>query len=111
MTVEYIANDARATKFDLNLEVTDLDQRLGCCLTYSRDLPDEPRIARMAGHWQNLLEALLGDPQRRIAELPLFAAEERKHCCSPARPARQGSRTPSMACSPPAWRPAPRPRR
>ncbi|WP_049290821.1 condensation domain-containing protein, partial [Pseudomonas aeruginosa] len=35
MTVEYIANDARATKFDLNLEVTDLDQRLGCCLTYS----------------------------------------------------------------------------
>ena len=38
MTVEYIANDARATKFDLNLEVTDLDQRLGCCLTYSRDL-------------------------------------------------------------------------
>ncbi len=32
----------------------------------------------MAGHWQNLLEALLGDPQRRIAELPLFAAEERK---------------------------------
>ncbi|MFP6517372.1 pyoverdine non-ribosomal peptide synthetase/polyketide synthase PvdL, partial [Pseudomonas aeruginosa] len=78
MTVEYIANDARATKFDLNLEVTDLDQRLGCCLTYSRDLFDEPRIARMAGHWQNLLEALLGDPQRRIAELPLFAAEERK---------------------------------
>ena len=49
MTVEYIANDARATKFDLNLEVTDLDQRLGCCLTYSRDLFDEPRIARMAG--------------------------------------------------------------
>ncbi|MBV6331430.1 pyoverdine non-ribosomal peptide synthase/polyketide synthase PvdL, partial [Pseudomonas aeruginosa] len=78
MTVEYIANDARATKFDLNLEVTDLDQRLGCCLTYSRDLFDEPRIARMAGHWQNLLEALLRDPQRRIAELPLFAAEERK---------------------------------
>ena len=75
MTVEYIANDARATKFDLNLEVTDLDQRLGCCLTYSRDLFDEPRIARMAEHWQNLLEALLGDPQRRIAELPLFAAE------------------------------------
>ena len=30
MTVEYLANDARATKFDLNLEVTDLDRRLGC---------------------------------------------------------------------------------
>jgi non-ribosomal peptide synthetase component F len=49
MTVEYLANDARATKFDLNLEVTDLDHRLGCCLTYSTDLFDEPTIARMAG--------------------------------------------------------------
>ncbi|MGA4816245.1 condensation domain-containing protein [Pseudomonas aeruginosa] len=112
MTVECIANDARATKFDLNPEVTDLDQRLGCRL----DLQPRPsltksRIARMAGHRQNLLEALLGDPQRRIAELPLFAAEERKYCCSPARPAQAGPRTPSMACSPPARRPAPRPRR
>ncbi|MDF5827952.1 AMP-binding protein [Pseudomonas aeruginosa] len=63
----------------LNLEVTDLDHapRLLPGPT-SRDLFDEPRIARMAGHRQNLLEALLGDPQRRIAELLLFAAEERK---------------------------------
>ncbi|MFV0278725.1 MAG: amino acid adenylation domain-containing protein, partial [Parahaliea sp.] len=41
MTVEYRVNDAKAIKFDLNLEVTDLDGRLGCCLTYSRDLFDE----------------------------------------------------------------------
>ena len=52
MTVEYLVNDALATKFDLYLEVTDLDQRLGCCLTYSSDLFDEPTVARMAGHWQ-----------------------------------------------------------
>ncbi|MGY5333657.1 non-ribosomal peptide synthetase [Pseudomonas protegens] len=79
MTVEYLVNDARATKFDLNLEVTDLDQRLGCCLTYSTDLFDEPRIARMAGHWRNLLEALLSDPQRRLCELPLLQADEQQH--------------------------------
>ncbi|ROM93494.1 non-ribosomal peptide synthetase [Pseudomonas brassicacearum] len=78
MTVEYLANDARATKFDLNLEVTDLDHRLGCCLTYSTDLFDEPRIARMAGHWRNLLEALLADPQQRLSELPLLAASEQQ---------------------------------
>ncbi|MVV49026.1 amino acid adenylation domain-containing protein [Pseudomonas sp. PB120] len=78
MTVEYLANDARATKFDLNLEVTDLDHRLGCCLTYSTDLFDEPRIARMAGHWRNLLEALLADPQQRLSELPLLAATEQQ---------------------------------
>ncbi|MBK5304814.1 MULTISPECIES: non-ribosomal peptide synthetase [Gammaproteobacteria] len=79
MTVEYLANDARATKFDLNLEVTDLDHRLGCCLTYSTDLFDEPRIARMAGHWRNLLEALLADPQQRLSELPLLEASEQQN--------------------------------
>ncbi|VVQ15594.1 Linear gramicidin synthase subunit B [Pseudomonas fluorescens] len=79
MTVEYLANDARATKFDLNLEVTDLDHRLGCCLTYSTDLFDEPRIARMAGHWRNLLEAQIADPQQRLSELPLLACDEQQH--------------------------------
>ncbi|MCF4981014.1 amino acid adenylation domain-containing protein [Pseudomonas gessardii] len=78
MTVEYLANDARATKFDLNLEVTDLDHRLGCCLTYSTDLFDEPRIARMAAHWCNLLEALIADPQQRLSELPLLHVDEQR---------------------------------
>ncbi|MFO2464012.1 non-ribosomal peptide synthetase [Pseudomonas sp. 15FMM2] len=76
MSVEYLANDARATKFDLNLEVTDLDQHLGCCLTYSTDLFDEPRIARMAEHWCNLLQALIADPMQRLSELPLLTATE-----------------------------------
>ncbi|RMQ90948.1 hypothetical protein ALP97_04614 [Pseudomonas salomonii] len=78
MTVEYLVNDARATKFDLNLEVTDLDHRLGCCLTYSTDLFDEPRIARTAAHWQNLLEALIANPQQRLSELPLLTATEQR---------------------------------
>jgi len=78
MTVDYLVNDARATKFDLNLEVTDLDQRLGCCLTYSTDLFDEPRIARMAAHWRNLLEALLADPGRRLSDLPMLDADEQQ---------------------------------
>jgi len=78
LTVEYRVNDARATKFDLNLEVTDFDERLGCCLTYSQDLFDAPRIAAMAEHWQVLLEALQGDPSQRLGELPLLSIEERQ---------------------------------
>ncbi|MFK7699164.1 non-ribosomal peptide synthetase [Pseudomonas caspiana] len=77
MTVDYLVNDALATKFDLNLEVTDLDQRLGCCLTYSCDLFDEARIARMAEHWRTLLRGLLADPEQRLSELPLFEPAER----------------------------------
>ncbi|MFK8329978.1 non-ribosomal peptide synthetase [Pseudomonas sp. BJa5] len=78
MQVDYLVNDARATKFDLNLEVTDLDRRLGCCLTYSRDLFDEPRIAMMAEHWQNLLAAMLDNPQQRLCELPMLSAGEQQ---------------------------------
>ncbi|MFT0516998.1 non-ribosomal peptide synthetase [Pseudomonas faucium] len=76
MQVDYLVNDASATKFDLYLEVTDLDGRLGCCLTYSRDLFDAPRIARMAEHWQQLLAGLLDDPQQRLCELPMLAQAE-----------------------------------
>ncbi|MEC4875789.1 non-ribosomal peptide synthetase [Pseudomonas sp. NC26] len=78
MQVDYLVNDASATKFDLYLEVTDLNGRLGCCLTYSRDLFDEPRIARMAEHWQQLLAGLLDDPQQRLCELPMLADAEQQ---------------------------------
>jgi amino acid adenylation domain-containing protein/non-ribosomal peptide synthase protein (TIGR01720 family) len=86
MTVDYLVNDARATKFDLNLEVTELDHRLGCCLTYSSDLFDEPRVARMAGHWLNLLDALLSDPAQRLSELPLLHAAERQQLLASLAP-------------------------
>ena len=78
MQVDYLVNDASATKFDLYLEVTDLDGRLGCCFTYSRDLFDEPRIARMAEHWQQLLVALLDNPAQRLCELPMLGAAEQQ---------------------------------
>ena len=76
MTVDYIVNDAKATKFDLNLEVTDLNHQLNCCLTYSCDLFDEARIANMARHWDNLLTAMVNNPKQRIAELSLFKNED-----------------------------------
>ena len=52
--------------------------RLGCCLTYSRDLFDEPRIARMAEHWQQLLAGLLDNPQQRLCELPMLSSAEQQ---------------------------------
>ena len=76
MTVDYIVNDAKATKFDLNLEVTDLNDQLACCLTYSCDLFDQARIANMARHWNNLLTAMVNNPGQRIAELALFNNED-----------------------------------
>ncbi len=76
LQVDYIVNDAEATKFDLNLEVTDLNDQLSCCLTYSTDLFDEDRIERMAGHWRNLLIAMVENPEQKVCELPLFSDSE-----------------------------------
>ncbi len=76
--VDYLVNDARATKFDLNLEVTDFDAQLRCCLTYSTDLFDAERIEAMAGHWQQLLRAMLDAPDTRLSELPLLSESERQ---------------------------------
>ncbi|MBJ9975343.1 non-ribosomal peptide synthetase [Pseudomonas sp. S75] len=78
MQVDYLVNDASATKFDLYLEVTDLDGRLGCCLTYSEDLFELPRIARMAEHLQQLLSAVLDDDQQRLCQLPMLSDAEQQ---------------------------------
>ncbi|OLU26329.1 non-ribosomal peptide synthetase [Pseudomonas sp. PA15(2017)] len=78
LQVDYLVNDARATKFDLNLEVTDFDAHLRCCLTYSTDLFDGARIAAMAEHWQRLLRAMLDTPDAHLSELPLQGDGERQ---------------------------------
>ncbi|AXO89060.1 amino acid adenylation domain-containing protein [Pseudomonas parafulva] len=78
MQVDYLVNDASATKFDLYLEVTDLDGRLGCCFTYSHDLFDQPRIARMAEHLQHLLSGLLDDDRQRLCQLPMLTDAEQQ---------------------------------
>ncbi|TRX76808.1 non-ribosomal peptide synthase/polyketide synthase [Pseudomonas mangiferae] len=78
LRLEYLVNDARATKFDLNLEVTDFDAHLHGCLTYSSDLFDAGTIERMARHWQTLLKAMIDAPQQRLGELPLQDAMERR---------------------------------
>ncbi|MEY2933902.1 MAG: hypothetical protein RL033_4651, partial [Pseudomonadota bacterium] len=46
-------------------------------LTYSTDLFDRSTVERMARHFENLLRALVAQPDVCIGELPLLAADER----------------------------------
>ena len=50
---------------------------LHAALEYSTDLFDAATIARLAGHFQVLLEAIVADPAQRIGELPLLTEAER----------------------------------
>ncbi|WP_423358072.1 amino acid adenylation domain-containing protein [Pseudomonas citronellolis] len=68
-----------SAQFDLTLNTeSTADGGLAASLIYPRELFDEATIERLAGDWQRLLEAAAADPQVRIGELPLLAAEERQ---------------------------------
>ena len=64
-------------RFDLSLELADRPWGLVSRFEYSTDLFDAPAIARMAGHWQTLLEGIVADPAQDIATLPLLTEAER----------------------------------
>lgn len=65
------------SRFDLTLELEDRPEGLLSRFEYRTELFDEATIARMAGHWQTLLEGVVADPAQRIAVLPLLTEKER----------------------------------
>ena len=65
-----------ASKFDLYLDLDDREEGIIGPVTYNPDLFDEETIARMVGHWQRLLEAVVAHPTRRLSELPLLTSSE-----------------------------------
>jgi non-ribosomal peptide synthetase component F len=64
-------------KFDLTLSMENTADGLVGVWEYNADLFDEVTIARMAGHFQTLLEALAANPIQPISELPLLTQRER----------------------------------
>lgn len=63
-------------KFDLTLYITETDEGLKANLEYNRDLFTPATVARMGEHFQNLLSAIVANPQQRISELPLASPAE-----------------------------------
>lgn len=65
-------------KFDLTLFMEDREQGLVATLEYNTDLFHADTMQRMLGHLQTLLDAIVANPDRSIAELPLLTGFERK---------------------------------
>ncbi|AGP35405.1 hypothetical protein SCE1572_13250 [Sorangium cellulosum So0157-2] len=74
--------ESTTAKFDLTLSLQETDGVIRGELEYSTDLFDAGTIARMAGHLQTLLEGLAEGPERRIGELGLLTAAERRQLVS-----------------------------
>ncbi|HEX7242864.1 MAG TPA: amino acid adenylation domain-containing protein, partial [Longimicrobiaceae bacterium] len=66
-----------AAKFDLKLAVVERGEGLHAALVYRAALFDAATAARMAEHLEVLLEAVAGDPGRRVGEVPLMREAER----------------------------------
>ncbi|MDZ7269873.1 MAG: amino acid adenylation domain-containing protein [candidate division KSB1 bacterium] len=65
-------------KFDLSLEMTETSEGLAATFEYNTDLFDAATIARLARHLERLLQGMAGDPDRRVAHLPLLIPEEQQ---------------------------------
>ncbi|MCF9016418.1 amino acid adenylation domain-containing protein, partial [Pseudomonas carnis] len=76
--VEVLDLDEGVAQFDLALDVEESQTALRASLSYATDLFAVATIERMAGHWQNLLRAMVIDPQQPISQLSLLGEDEQQ---------------------------------
>jgi amino acid adenylation domain-containing protein len=67
-----------SAKFDLSLGAFDMGGALSMYADYATDLFDAATVERLAAHYRALLQAIVADPARPIAQLPLVSAAERR---------------------------------
>jgi amino acid adenylation domain-containing protein len=68
--------EGRTAKFDLTLSMRESEDGLRASWNYATDLFEATTIARMAEHFQVLLEAIVANPSGSIGELPLLGESE-----------------------------------
>ncbi|MES2758519.1 MAG: non-ribosomal peptide synthase/polyketide synthase [Pseudomonadota bacterium] len=73
-----VLSDETPAKFDLFLQMVDAPDGLRGAFEYATDLFEVTTIARMAGHFEILLEAIVADPDCRIGALRMLGAAERE---------------------------------
>ncbi|WP_083296527.1 non-ribosomal peptide synthetase [Duganella sp. HH101] len=78
LTLHNIGSENVNAKFDLTLNLMEGGGRLAGSFGFNTDLFDESTIARMAGHFTRLLEAIVAEPARRLRELEMLDAVERR---------------------------------
>ena len=77
-TTEYTYIETRCSKFDLTLFMAEEGSGMHSILEYRTDLFDPATIQRMLGHLEVILDQLVSDPGKRLADLDLCGEAERK---------------------------------
>ncbi|HEY9664062.1 MAG TPA: condensation domain-containing protein, partial [Allocoleopsis sp.] len=78
VTLTRLPLDNGTAKFDLFLELTETPEGITGYFEYSTDLFSAETIARMAGHFQTLLENIVVNPSQTISEIGLLTPAEQQ---------------------------------
>jgi amino acid adenylation domain-containing protein len=78
LAAEPFSIDRPTANFDLTLDIIERKDDLVCRFESNADLFESETIARMMGHFQNLLEGIAQNPEQKISELPLLSEAERR---------------------------------
>ncbi|WP_415273475.1 amino acid adenylation domain-containing protein [Bacillus siamensis] len=78
LTFEPINIDFDIAKFDLSLSAIDFSDHIKFDLEYCTELFKESTIKRFSSHMNNLLQAIVNNPNQKLCELNILSNEERK---------------------------------
>ncbi|HJR08158.1 MAG TPA: amino acid adenylation domain-containing protein [Pyrinomonadaceae bacterium] len=78
LTLNLVRTNDETAKFDLTLSLTESEQGLSGAIEYNTDLFDAATIARMSGHFRQLLESIVKNPDLSISRLTLLAEDEQR---------------------------------
>jgi natural product biosynthesis luciferase-like monooxygenase protein len=77
LTIEELPSNRAATEYDLTLEFADSATDPYATVQYNTDIFGPDTAARLLGHWQALLHAIVAHPQWRLSSLPMLTDAER----------------------------------
>lgn len=76
VSMNFIELESGAEKFGITFVVAEGPRKLGCSLSYRSDIFDRSTIERLGKHWQQLLSAMVADPDQRLADVELLDQAE-----------------------------------
>ncbi|SMC29919.1 amino acid adenylation domain-containing protein, partial [Andreprevotia lacus DSM 23236] len=76
LTLDYADLVWHTAKYDLTLDVQEVAGELRCAFEYNTDLFERSTVTRLAGHFQQLVSAVVAEPATRVGDLQWLTAAE-----------------------------------
>jgi amino acid adenylation domain-containing protein len=78
LTIAEMSWELEPARFDLEVHLSEVNDGITGFCCYNIDLFDGPTIARLLQHFQNILRAIIANPQQLVSLLPLLSEQEQK---------------------------------